>query len=1457
MKKYLLCLFIGLSYYCSQLNAQTEQLETKVLNALSTLDQAQCPSGRLYDRVPKYYPLEYWRGDYMSDSTSFLISRFSMLHGMLRVMDVDQNSTVPEMNSLILDAQEYKNSDTLRLGVLFYHYDRLHDSAMTKNLVSYQNEQFYDVPGRNESPYLADTLFAFSAYIHLKHKLDQKFILPSDFITTSMSYSSLEIDLDDGLGYRTLSTDQLIEIAYADYGIKRLKCRLTDQNGRIYIAQSILELSPATGGLNFNVDADDSVSLSGVKVFWWYNKNCDDRKIRKPLILIEGFDPLNTLGSDLVFKKYSGEDGLLDRFYENPKLLSEYLHDDDYDVFYIDYKQGHIKIQDNAFYVQQAIDWINERKHKDGSYESNIVIGASMGGVVGYYALKQMENLGKNHEAELYLTVDSPLKGANIPVGMQAFIHELANYEIGGKKLKDQGEDNGLKKGTFALNSDAANQMLYYHLDSDWGASGPGQHVITANKLGVKHDMFYAELESMGNLNIKHYAIANGSIIRKSQQFSSGDVLADAEINVDDLIAQADFLLFNVQTVKAILGTLGADFKSYHNIKALKDGSSGTVYSGKFVTKILLLPLEYKVSYTISGAKPFDNAPGGMRIFEKGLDWNHDAFCFIPTISSLRLNTTDPFYQDIDNLSDVEMTLTQGRTSAAYYSGSLEQKAFYKNGNLFWNEDHVSLNKRLAEYLRNIVGYSTTIINNPLTNNTFNFGTNHPSADDIKNNRKTRFRNIINYDLDIISDGVLWVNNLNRIGYINNTNNPMNGYDKTYELNIIQDCIDTTLILVKQGGFIKIGESSINRKAVLQLNDSTRMVISDYGHVKVECKSVLNVNSGAILTVDKDGKLEAGYDSKIIVRKNGILRINGKGVLHLTDNAEVIVEWGGKIIIENGAILRLQDGNLDNNGRCRILVDYNGLFRYEGPWKHEGNGHIQFNQQSKFSVNPGFDVIMTGFKKNITFLRINTNNKMDIVCQLLSINKGTIDYEERTQLNISGDLSLDSVVIQGTNNYVPQFVQSSAFNVRSSSRTFRFYLTDFKNLVSGITETNISKSSNDLADFRRTTFANVHYPFQLFNCWEAKFDSVYATLGSGCKIFNANKVIMNRFHISHFGTAVELNGQYYDSKTYAIVRNSSYSNCGIGIRGTEKVNLFAYNTQFTNNSSGIHMNGDNNLGIVELGCCTFINNEVAVNGSDILFSISPLSAGNGYGAPGNNKFILSNLINNYFTVAYLLRDIQQVNAEYNYWGGGAPDPSNYWLEKGGSLVPLIYTPYHTLTYHTCPTQTNGGFNNFCGLTGGTIGQSFTDIRIDAIIDFQDNNINGAEQKMQMISDEQGSNYNSSTGACRFHFDYARAFTEYGSGTPPIQPVIFKSKDLMKESIIIKPNPATTFINFIHNEGINSLEIMTTFGQVLSKFDYNIPSKVIKIDVSVYPKGILLVKSIDIYGHTSIKKFIKV
>ena len=62
-----------------------------------------------------------------------------------------------------------------------------------------------------------------------------------------------------------------------------------------------------------------------------------------------------------------------------------------YDIIYINFKNGKDYMQRNAYLVQDIIKWVNSVKQ--GSLP-NVVLGQSMGGVIGRYALRDMENRG-------------------------------------------------------------------------------------------------------------------------------------------------------------------------------------------------------------------------------------------------------------------------------------------------------------------------------------------------------------------------------------------------------------------------------------------------------------------------------------------------------------------------------------------------------------------------------------------------------------------------------------------------------------------------------------------------------------------------------------------------------------------------------------------------------------------------------------------------------------------------------------------------------------------------------------------------------------------------------------------------------------------------------------------------------------------------------------------------------
>jgi len=152
----------------------------------------------------------------------------------------------------------------------------------------------------------------------------------------------------------------------------------------------------------------------------------------------------------------------------NGSKLGDYLYDSSYDIIYVDNNDGTDDIKRNAALLADVIKWVNTQKQTNGSSEPNVVMGISMGGLVARIALCQLEKQGYNHQTRLFISMDSPYNGANIPVGIQAAVLHANTLHFwigipGHKveiKLADYVED--ISKGVKLLNSMAASQMLFY-----------------------------------------------------------------------------------------------------------------------------------------------------------------------------------------------------------------------------------------------------------------------------------------------------------------------------------------------------------------------------------------------------------------------------------------------------------------------------------------------------------------------------------------------------------------------------------------------------------------------------------------------------------------------------------------------------------------------------------------------------------------------------------------------------------------------------------------------------------------------------------------------------------------------------------------------------------------------------------------------------------------------------------
>jgi hypothetical protein len=319
----------------------------------------------------------------------------------------------------------------------------------------------------------------------------------------------------------------------------------------------------------------------------------DHTDITNPVLIIEGFDIGNTMGWEVLYETL------------NQEGLIETLSTRGFDAVVLDFTDATDYIQRNSFVAVELIDYVNSVLEPGASIA---IVGASMGGLVGRYALSYMEDNGLDHNVRTFISFDAPHKGANIPLGLQYWVKFFSI------------ESDAAADLLASLQTPAPKQMLAYYF------TDPPQSAPTSDALLMELETDLAAVGDYPQLP-RLVAIANGSGYTAGQAFGAGEQLILYEYN------------------SLLVDIIG-------NVWAVPDGGDQMIFDGE-LNRIWPLPDDY-LQVSVSGTRPYDSAPGGTRSSMATMDSTeapygdiialHGAHCFIPTISALDIDTEDLFY---------------------------------------------------------------------------------------------------------------------------------------------------------------------------------------------------------------------------------------------------------------------------------------------------------------------------------------------------------------------------------------------------------------------------------------------------------------------------------------------------------------------------------------------------------------------------------------------------------------------------------------------------------------------------------------------------------------------------------------------------------------------------------------------------------------------------------------------
>lgn len=396
------------------------------------------------------------------------------------------------------------------IGICNYQMNVIDTNAIDNNLIYMGVDSlYYDVSPRVNSPFLTISNLIASPLLDSIQGNTVVFYLDNNlFINKSaLSITTLQIDFNDSNGLTNVAIGNSYTINYSASGYKVLKFVATMSNATsitTYAVIKIIEppqelysrscnLVSQTKRFESNLSFqgyDESNVAKGVgdyKIYYATNGNCDG-VLRKPIIVLDGFDPGDTRNIDDLYKDY------LNNAQNN--YFANNLRADGYDVVILNFPSYEIGrfplfggmiqvpiirdggadyIERNARVLMTLINTINSQKEGN---EKLVIIGPSMGGLISRYALAYMEQNSMLHHTRLWVSFDSPHQGANIPIGDQRWLDFYGEAT---------GSDDITSKRDGKIGSVAAKQMLIKHYlspTSDGAPSFRDQFLTNINQLG-------------------------------------------------------------------------------------------------------------------------------------------------------------------------------------------------------------------------------------------------------------------------------------------------------------------------------------------------------------------------------------------------------------------------------------------------------------------------------------------------------------------------------------------------------------------------------------------------------------------------------------------------------------------------------------------------------------------------------------------------------------------------------------------------------------------------------------------------------------------------------------------------------------------------------------------------------------------------------------------------------------
>jgi len=919
-------------------NEFVQTFDVMVDSCLSNLNIDSIPTGLLLEKAFQTADVGYFQGT-LTDSNIADHFTWRCIYGTLRRAFMDTTQAFDSLGTAMDTIQHhYLDSGLIPISVINYQYATIKPNAIDDSLLYFNGIRLFDKPGPHANPYETHTCFVAAAGTIEAGGNAATFILPAYLYTSNdtRTVDFIEVDFANGEGWQSGHWGDKFTVEYdtnkdTNYVVT---VRIHFTNSDILASHfnySVHFLSSndgygSTPDTSFTImaangygDGANNKGFAHVSIYY----GCGHSKLMKPFIVVEGYNSprmvYNATKGSTGWKPSNGANIYFDYIKKANGLLGNELQAEGYDFIYVDFLNNGDYIQRNAYTLETVINTLNTIKTNNGSSYKNVVMGVSLGGLVSHYALAHMTSNSQNHDIKLYITIDSPHKGANIPIGIQALVFDMFyvnTTQPGFRQKLSELEAEMFEWDMLSLNGPAARQMLIHQY----------------NYTNSLYSSFYSELNGLGAIgpsNCKIIAISNGS--------TGGSALQMNEAYTTTMYANSKLL-----DIWRSRNGFGFDL----DVWAVPDVSLGQrkVYDGLFEHWILGKRIyRHRKIVTANGCQAIDNAPGGrMLIANEGTLIEsiyslknstkcsmvnfYNTYCLIPSLSGIEA-TGSNFYCNIN-----------GSTCTSVFDRfkSTDNQTPYS---LQSNENHPALtDKNTIMLIQELFSHIPTEIDNGYI---YNFG-------DTTNDR---IQNI-----EVKTGGVLAINKNWSTGYnLKSTSSGPFPTDNSLFKVATQSsttCTSTpSVIQINDGAYLEIGDAGSNREGELYISNGSTLILKQGANLHLYNNSKLVIESGAQLEIEEgvnilldDATSELEIRGSLVLYDNVDFNFTGNGnfkfscseseYCNITNGANCTFNLTGanredKILEVTGKGLHLQDlenfavttGSIELGDNTELVID--------------------------------------------------------------------------------------------------------------------------------------------------------------------------------------------------------------------------------------------------------------------------------------------------------------------------------------------------------------------------------------------------------------------------------------------------------------------------------------------------------------------------------------------------------